>query len=118
VGHLLIGLGVPRDIALAISFPLFCPGCVYLIAYCFLFLSLHERRCTLTVEQGRAAVEVWKPKARWFGVLALMLFGIWGTNRLNLTCKVIETAINLLMTGFIVLHLHFLLKDPRSELTD
>jgi len=116
--HMLIAWGIPQGIAMAISFPVFLPGCIYLVAYFSLFLSLRKRRCARTVEERRAAVEDWKPKARWFAVLALMLFGIWTSARLNLTGKVIETAINLLMTGFIILHLHILLRDPQAESAD
>ena len=89
-----------------------------LLAYVFLQLSLYERRCAFTDEQREAAVEGWRSNARWLMVLAMTLFGIWIPNRFALTWKLIVTAVNLLMTGFILLHLHFLLKDPESELPD
>lgn len=118
IDDLLVAMGVPRDIAFAISFPLFFPGCAFLLAYIFLQLSLYERRCAFTDEQREAAVEGWRSNARWLAVLAMTLFGIWISNGFALTCKVIVTAVNLLMTGSMILHLHFLLKDPESELPD
>ena len=118
LGNLLTGAGVPQDIAFAIALPLFFPGCVYLLAYFALSVSLHERRCALTVEQGRAAVEDWKYESRWLGVLAFMLFSIWISDRWTLTCKVIVSVVNLLLTGSIILHLRYLLEDPRDTSAD
>jgi hypothetical protein len=117
IDDLLVAMGVPRDIASPIGFPLFFPGCVYLLAYVALHLSLYERRCAFTDEQREAAVEGWRSNARWIGVLALVVFGIWISNGFALTWKLIVTTVNLLMTGLTILYVHYLLKDSQGVST-
>ncbi len=112
IDHLLITFGVPRDIALAISFPFFVPGCIYLLAHLSLFMSMYKKRCAYTSEQRQVAVEAWRANWGWLKVPVLMLFYTWFPDRLKLTGKIIETVLNLLMAGLLALHIRVLLRDP------
>ncbi len=112
IAGVLTASGVPRGLAGSICFPFFLPGSFILVAYAFLFMSLKERRCARTADQGRAAIEAWRPLMirGWLATLTYgFIFVVFG----DLMETSVTAAVAVLMCALVTLHFHLLLKGPK-----
>ncbi len=119
IARTLVGLGVAKSVAQAVTVPLFLPGIIYVLLYVFLLFLLYKRRSCVTEKQRQATMEPLRPHKSWF-LMALAFCTI--PQLLHIVedpiANTLQIVVALLLTGLVAWHFRVLVKDPENEASE
>jgi hypothetical protein len=119
IGVTLTAMGIPNLVPCRVAGMIIMACIVFVLAYWVLFLVLYTRNCCVTPGQRAAFTKV--AERYKIGFLVFLLFfavlPLLNTGT-RLVEELVTSVVIVLLTGLVVLHFRFLVKDPKSELTD